>query len=65
MMLKVIMQDTLLNLTENSYKNFVDYVKFRVPKKVNIIILYTIKRFNLIIIKDYNPWCRFSVKCVL
>jgi hypothetical protein len=36
MMLKVIMQDTLLNLTENSYKNFVEYVKFRVPKQTII-----------------------------
>jgi hypothetical protein len=36
MMLKVIMQDTLLNLTENSYKNFVEYVKHRVPKQVKL-----------------------------
>jgi len=36
-MLKVIMQDTLLDLTERSYRSFVEYIKYRIPEKVKII----------------------------
>lgn len=43
-MLKVIMQDTLLDLTEKSYRSFVDYIKFRIPEKVKFINL------------DYYQW---------